>query len=771
MQVFGKRGWPVALALCCALAAGCAGNRQVRIDPGGRHILTSAPIKMAPVPGEPRRWHRTGVILTPVKVVAPIGAEVVMLAGVCGRDKRLLADQRVEWMLAPGGVGQFVEVGKGGALDWLRFGDNFPRKVDNTFAIGLTSTRYIVLTRGTPTPIDDVPVLRGQAWITVTSPIEGTSHVTAYAPDVYGWGQRQQAGVIHWVDAEWAFPPPAVNPVGTRHVFSTWVTRATDKSPLSDWRVRYQIVGGPPAGFTPDGAQIVEVPTDAVGQASVELFQTQPQPGTNTIAIQIIRPASPGSSRLVLAEGTTTKTWTSPRISLRKTGPAYGSLGATLSYRIEVSNPGDLPARDIVVTDVIPEGLAFSAADPPATPQAGQVQWQFAELAPGAVQTIQVDMIAQRLGTVQNCASVTAADGLTAQDCVTTTMLEAALDVSITGPDRAEVGSSATFEIAVTNRGDAPATDVVIVNRFDEGFEHETAASPIERDLGRIEPGQSQRIGVTLRVTRPGRLCTRVEVSAQGSPRAQAEACLNAEPPPQPSISVRKRGPESQSVGGTAEFAIEITNTGPTAVNELRVTDAYDESLEPIRATEGYGFEEDALVWRIAAMQPGETVRLQIHCRCQAPVARACNRVAVTTREGVGAQDEACLSIVETPPRLSVSVGGSANPVELGRVFHYNVVVRNAGTDVAENIALVATAPPGITLLEQGTVGPGQFTIEAQTIRFAPVDRLAPGQQLTYQIQVRGDQDGEVRFQVEARATGLAEGVTAEEATRVFRRP
>ena len=61
---------------------------------------------------------------------------VVVLAGVLGSDGYLRTNERVEWMLGPGGVGQFVDLGKRIPMDLLVGDFNWPRKVDNTFAIG-----------------------------------------------------------------------------------------------------------------------------------------------------------------------------------------------------------------------------------------------------------------------------------------------------------------------------------------------------------------------------------------------------------------------------------------------------------------------------------------------------------------------------------------------------------------------------------------------------------------------------------------------------------
>src|SRR5205814_825687 len=82
-------------------------------------------------------------------------------------------------------------------------------KIDSRYAINSTLFHPMTLDRGTPVPTDDVLVQSGQAWVTVTSPTEGTSRVTVFAPQVYGWDRRQQTASIYWVDAQWRFPPPA----------------------------------------------------------------------------------------------------------------------------------------------------------------------------------------------------------------------------------------------------------------------------------------------------------------------------------------------------------------------------------------------------------------------------------------------------------------------------------------------------------------------------------------------------------------------------------
>ena len=279
--------------VCLVVASGCAGWRLPEIDPTGEHIFvpssTPSTLGYRNVPNPVFGPQEAGVTLSPRRMIAPVGSEVVMLAGVVGADNYLTTNARVQWMIAPGGVGHFVNIDQSHWVNCLVLDFTKPRKITETYAIGTTSRKYLRLTRGTTAPQDDVYVLRGQTWITVSSPVEGTSYVTVYSPDVQSWQARKQSSTIHWVDASWVFPPPSINPAGTRHVFTTTLTRQTNQAPLPGWLVRYEILDGPPAGFAPEGATVAEVATDDLGQASVEVFQNQPTAGTNRIGIQVIR--------------------------------------------------------------------------------------------------------------------------------------------------------------------------------------------------------------------------------------------------------------------------------------------------------------------------------------------------------------------------------------------------------------------------------------------------------------------------------------------------
>jgi len=73
--------------------------------------------------------------------------------------------------------------------------------------------------------------------------------------------------------------------------------RQTNQCPSPGWVVKYTITGGPPAGFSPDGASSIEAATDAAARLTPKSFKNRPPTAPNQITIEVIRPAElPGAA-------------------------------------------------------------------------------------------------------------------------------------------------------------------------------------------------------------------------------------------------------------------------------------------------------------------------------------------------------------------------------------------------------------------------------------------------------------------------------------------
>tara|TARA_Y100001933_G_scaffold263722_1_gene326354 strand:- start:4660 stop:7245 length:2586 start_codon:yes stop_codon:yes gene_type:complete len=779
----------------------------------------------SPTPPEPPRFGlfdsvgRGGMAdarltLSPQSIVAPVGSEVVLLGGITNNQGKGAVSERIDWMLSPESVGEFMAVDKSPSCLLLRFPSNRPRKVTNNYAISSTTTARKAIGRGTATSQDNVVVERGQTWVTVSSPTDGVSYVTAFAPNVPAWDLRKQNATIYWVDAQFSFPAPAIAPIGERHTFTTVVTRLSDGSPLEGYVVRYRSTDAN-AVFAPAGNPMIELLTDAEGRASAEIYQPNPGRGITQIQMEVIRPAGRSSAadrRLEVGRGSTSMTWTAPGVSLDVTGPPSSSVGSQASFQVVVSNDGDMPLQDVVVSHRVPAPLEFVNSSIQAMRDRDTLQWNIGQLAAGQKETFVVDYKILSSGSARNCFSVTSAEQVQDQACIDLNTTEAQLELNVSGPTNAMVGEEVTYRISVSNRSQSPLAGLIVKNTFDEGLNHAVAASPIERDLGTLEPGQTRNdISVTFRATRVGNLCQTVEVIGSGAEvMTKQSICLTVEQQDRrPALKIEKRGPSTAQVGENIIFESLISNTGSAPLMNVTVIDTFEQGLEPTRVSDGYQIEEDQLTWKFAQIAPGQIERLQVEVRCKEAV-RACSRVTVTADGDLVMADESCVQISQAsvadpnvPPPITSppSAGGSAAPgatsppatsgpgdnadvgdvlalrvtdlrdeVPIGGTIVYEVTVTNPRSAPDANVVVIVTVPEGLapTTGGVGIVAPSNPNIGQRVIRFNPVAEIRPGESLIYRIPIQAEQAGQFRSQIRVTSDGQRRPLIRTEDSSVF---
>jgi uncharacterized repeat protein (TIGR01451 family) len=734
------------------------------------------PIVAAPMPG---------MRLTPAKVIAPVGSDVVFNAGVCLPDGTLSTGERIEWTLADEGVGQFIAPGKLGWIDRLMDCEGACEKVDNTYAVGKTCCLGMTLTRGTPVCNDDVIVLAGQSWISVSSPVEGTSYVTAYAPGVPAWDLRRQTAQIHWVDVQWQVPSPSVGAAGASQPLATLVSRQSDGSPLAGWTVRYQIVDGPPAALGPNGDQTIDAITDSLGQATAQLTQTAKNPGTNNISVQIIRPADASrgiTQPLVVGHGSTVQTWSADALSLRSIVPGATQVGATATCGIHVSNPSNRPARSVVVTAKIPPQLEFLNSNPQAERTGDLLRWSLDELSAGQSRQIQVNMKPRESGAVRWIARA-AVEGIAPIESsahiavAEPSVLELALE-SDGGESEATVGEKLKYRVRLNNRGAAPITGILLRDEFKGGLKHEAGASPVTLPVADLAPGETRQISVTFEVVEPGMLRQTLTATADGDVRSQTEASIRAVAPrigPQADMQAKLICEPRAHVGQVVGVTLEIRNTGDATLNEIEAIEQFDQAIEPIRA-KGFVARDGKLVWRVESLLPGESIRAEVHYRCRSAAPSACIGSTIVCREQLERPARSCIEIAAVShvayrgePQLRLMLREATDPIRVGDRVDYILSLENDGPESADGASVEATLPPELRLLNVNASGPTAVQFDGQTIRFAPALVVRPGEPaLEYRFSAEATSAGV--FAVEARADSdkKSTATVAKETTQII---
>jgi uncharacterized repeat protein (TIGR01451 family) len=737
--------------------------------------------------------------ITPARIVAPVNTEVVMAAGICSPDGYYVTRQPLEWMVAQDGVGQIVAVGHESPHNASLVLRSSPQKIATNYARAHTSTISQVLNRGTPTPGDDVYLHRGQSWISLTSPTEGTSHVVVWAPKEQNWDRRKATATIYWVDAAWRFPPSVTARAGRPQPLTTVVTRAGGE-PISGWIVRYEVVDGPPASLARNGATAIEVRTDGAGRATADLSPASLEPGITTVRVQIVRPGTARGDlpQMVVGQGMLGVQWTTPGLAVRALGSSAVTADGAIAYRVEVTNGGDLVTHNVVLSYTPPTGVTVLNSTPAAQPFGQRLQWQLGDLPPGTTSVVELNCRASVAGAVRSAFVATSAEVPQAEARVTTDVRVNALVIKMMGPETVEVGREAKFLIDVTNTGGAPLTNVTATDTFDPGLAHAAGErSPIVRPIPVIGPGQTERFAIPFIVTQPGRHCHRLDVTADGGHAAGARACVTGTAPmaAPAQLSVRVAGPTSSRAGEVASYSVEVKNNGSAPATNVVLAVSWGVNLELLAASAGHEDNIPRLTtqWRIAQVAGGETITRQLNFRClnadeQGAVVRAtvssqqsgavANQIATVILPGAAAPRTAPPQSATpirpdgrpapSPPAggaLRVTASATANPIMLGGTTTYIINIANERGVPDQEVALsVQVIGDGLTIRASGTTPTPVTGASPTAIDFAPIREMRPGEQLAtpYRIEVRGVKPGTHRLRISATSALDRAGVLTE---------
>lgn len=757
------RYWILSCMLILALVAfgtavGCRNAMPHAMTwPGGGDITQSH--AKPPEGGYYTNWDPFSkqLVVTPESAINPVRTQHVLIATVLDEDGEPLPSRRVEWIISEGSIGDIIEVDESGWRNSRGY------KVDNHYAVSHTNYGDHVLDRGNDDPSDDIHLETGQTWCVISSPVEGDTHVTVYAPGIYDWSKHKVFVTKHWYDIAWEWPAAATNPLGTEHEFATSVFKHSDGSPLAGYEVHYKIIDGPAAVFGPGGEQTKVVESGADGVAVATLRQVEPAEGVNNIEIRIIRPADLQCCKPAaeIATGMTSKTWVGPRIAITKDAPATALVGQQFTYTIVVSNPGQVTAEEVVVTDNVPEGIEYVSSSPAAEVNRGTLTWELGTLAPQAAKSLQVQVRGTDVGTFENCAEVTAAFDLSARDCAPTTLTAPALKIEKRGPDQVLLCDEIVYEIVVTNTGDGPATNVTLREDLPSGLRTVNGSDAVGGNIGTLAPGQSRTFSFRAKASEVGTYKNTITATADGGLEAEDSVTTNVV---RPVLEVSKSGPEMRYVGRPLTYEITVRNTGDAPARDTMLVDEVPAGVEFVSASSGGQFNDGRVIWQLGTLPPDGEARVTLEIT---PLERGTIRnVAMATAYCAESRGTAATEVRGIPAVLLECID-LEDPDEVGTTMTYVITVTNQGSADATNVQVVCTVQPEAEYVSSD--GPTAATTDGQTVTFAPLGTLAPKAKAIYRVIVRSTDEGDTRFGVAMTTDQTTGPVEETESTRFYR--
>lgn len=758
--------------------------------------------------------------LTPALIVAPVGGEVTLLAGICGEDGYLVTRQPLEWMLSPDSVGTFIDVGddKPGALTRiLRHSDPKIEKLDVDFARGRTSSKEEIITKGSPECTDDITVEKGQTWLSISSPSSGVSRITALAPDSDIWDRRHQTATIYWVDAQWEFPPiPAPARAGQTVELVTRVTKADNLVPAKDWLVKYTITNPDIAVFDtnpPSAGNELVVPVNADGMAIARLRAGASGRGTTQVLIDVIRPAEPEDRlpQLRLGGGQTMVTFSSPLLALEALGPELASPGQRLTYNASLGNAGDLDIENASLTMLIPEGwrLAGSPNPQPQRQATNFLTWDQGILPAGRQLDVQVDLIAGRSNSYDVVFEARGEPSLSQTKRLPINVVQSSVEAEFTprgGVAQAEIGQTLQYTLNVRNNGPGAVTDVILLIESAPGLLHaDSGTNSVEQRLPVLSPGQSYSDTINFLVQQSGQLDATLKVIAGEQVLAQRSASIQglAQRQRRPDISVEIKFPETAVVGSRATAYITLGNSGETRLSDIQVEVVADASLVPalVDVANMSRFRRlDAVrsVWNAADLLPRvdansgmPTQQLKLEFNCVSATNSGNISVRAVAAENVQATASATFSVTAPTPTAPPPTGGagqgneprtgswaialreSGDPVVAGQQMSYYLSIVNQQNQADRDVQIQLSVPEGLegsieVSTNIGTRIPTQYSPTSSRVLELPVIRsVRQGERLDYIIRLTPRVAQEMIVAAGVSSAGIPTPVTVQETTSV----
>ncbi len=464
---------------------------------------------------------------------------------------------------------------------------------------------------------------------------------------------------------------------------------------------------------------------------------------------------------------TSTTTVTTADVAIAQTATPNPVNGAfPLTYTLTVTNNGPDPAASVVVSDALATAVFVSA-----TPSVGTcsgsstVTCNLGTLAGGAIETITIQIRPLNgPGTRNNTATVSTQTGdpdLLNNTSTLGVTIAAGVDIqttAIVSPSALLQGAPMTFVVTTRNGGPGQATGVTMTDTLPANIRIVSvtpsqgscptvpplntplaAPSVLSCSIGTLNANTQQTVTIVAEPTAVGNYdnsASSTSAVAEWDLTNNTAVASYTVAPPQVDLSVIKiDNIDPVAVNTDFQYAITITNNGPSRANTITLTDtpAPQYTYVSITTSRGSCAGTAPIVCSIDTMAVGEIVSLTLTLNAStigsyvssASVSAAepdTNPLNDTTDEQTTAKQAADLSITKA---------GTPNPVRLNESITFTLTVNNGGPASSVMTNVIDTLPGNVALV---SVTPSQGTCTAGSPISCALGTVAGGGSATVAI-------------------------------------
>lgn len=444
------------------------------------------------------------------------------------------------------------------------------------------------------------------------------------------------------------------------------------------------------------------------------------------------------------------------RVTIEKIAPQQATLGEKLVYSVIVKNVGGIDATQVIVEDRIPKGTELDGTAPRAEIIDKKLIWKIGTLRPNEEKKISIRVIPRQEGPIGSLARVSFATEVAAEIQIAAPQLS----FDVKAPRQARMGETIELTFTLKNTGTAAASNLSVRDLVPPGLKHE-ASSDIECPIGKLAPGETREIVLSVTAIKPGKATNRATLLSNGEMAQELESVIEVIGE---QLVLTPSGNTKIYVDRPAVFTNSVKNEGNAQVKQVRVSEIVPSSMDFVEASDGGRFDpvQRAIHWDLGALPPGAETAVSSKLIARVPGAQ---QLKISAAGPAGST-----ALVNWPvdavgrPELQIETVSRTGTINVGDRLTSKIQLKNHGSAAANNVSLSLRLPRELKLIE---VRGSQYSVRDNAIVFAPVSTIGPREQAAFEVVMEAIAEADAQMNLEISADHLSKPARRSETVQI----